>query len=324
MNEIVKYQAGAKEIELTPSVIRNYLVAGNGKVTDSEVMMFMKMCEFQGLNPFLREAYLVKYGNDYPATMITGKETFVKRASRNPYYKGHKVGMSEDAKSAWAEVYHSKLDFPIRVEVDYNEYVGLKNGKPNKMWDSKPKTMLKKVALVQALRETFPEEFGGLYSPEEVHDVDEAALPTDEVIIDAEDVKQLNHTETGVQQAASKEKTDKTDKTEASETSELSEIPDETPVEKEAPPSILKENDTAFIKVKKVTKKKNSNDKIQFFIFSVGETMYSTFDAKVATAADKIKGTETEALIAYDIVHVGDNTYFNVSKGEVDAVFIVQ
>lgn len=316
MNEMVTYMAGAKEIELTPSVIRQYLVAGNGNVSDSEVMMFMKMCEFQGLNPFLREAYLVKYGNDFPATMITGKETFVKRATRNPHYKGHKVGVSDDGKTAWAEVYQDRLDFPIRVEVDFDEYVGMKNGQPNKMWKSKPKTMLKKVALVQALRESFPEDFGGLYSPEEIGEVDESALPTEEVIIEG-DVKVVNHTEEGIKQAESK-----------SDTAESSEIPNEIPLEEEKeeekPPAEEKTSDTAFIKILKVTKKKASNDKIQFFIFSVGETMYSTFDEKVAKLADGLKGKDTEVLVAYDIVKLGDKTYFNISKGDAEAVFIIQ
>ena len=57
---------------------------------------------------------------------------------------------------------------PIRVEVDYEEYVGKKkSGEINSMWTNKPKTMLKKVALVQALREAFPEDLGGMYSKEE-------------------------------------------------------------------------------------------------------------------------------------------------------------
>lgn len=320
MNEIVKYMAGTKEIELTGGIIRQYLVAGNGNVSDQEVMMFMKMCEFQGLNPFLREAYLVKYGNDFPATMITGKETFVKRAHRNPKYKGHKVGISADGKTAWAEVHKSDLDFPIRVEVDYEEYVGMKSGKPNKMWGSKPKTMLKKVALVQALRESFPEEFGGLYSPEEVNTIDESELPTEEVIVEGE-IKVLSHTEEGIQQAESV--------SESEPESTVSGIPDETPEpekkeKKEKPKAAKKESDEAFVKVQKVTKKKHDNGKVQFFIFSTGETMYSTFDEKIATAADQIKGQDVEALVLFDVVKKGDATYNNVAKGKPEEVFMVQ
>ena len=102
-------------------------------------------------------------------------------------------------------------------------------------------------------------------------------------------------------------------------------VTDGIPEEKdEKPAGGDKETDQAFVKILKVTKKKASNDKIQFFIFSVGETMYSTFDEKVAKLADGLKGKDTEVLVAYDIVKLGDKTYFNISKGDAEAVFIIQ
>lgn len=167
---ITKYLSmTGEEIQLSPEIVKSYLVSGDAeKVTDQEVMMFLALCRFQKLNPFLKEAYLIKYGNA-PATMVTGKETFLKRAVKNPRYRGHKVGINEDATEAWAEVYVENYDIPVRVEVEYEEYVGRKSdGTVTKMWETKRKTMLKKVALVQALREAFPEDLGGMYSPEEV------------------------------------------------------------------------------------------------------------------------------------------------------------
>ena len=176
------------ELHLSPSIVKKFLVSGDAdKVTAQEVIMFIAMCKHQKLNPFLREAYLIKYGNQ-AATFVTGKETFVKRAAKNPKYKGHKVGTIEDAgklTGAWAEVFVEGFENPIRVEVDYDEYVGKKSdGTITKMWKSKPKTMLKKVALVQALREAFPEDFGGMYSPEEINDI-QGELPEKEVDVSA-------------------------------------------------------------------------------------------------------------------------------------------
>lgn len=166
--EIVKYKAGDNTVSLSPNIIRKYLVSGEGKVTDQEIMMFLSLCQFQQLNPFLREVYLIKFGT-HPATMVTGKETFLKRAYRHPKYRGHKTGIADDGQIAWAEVYVEGYQVSIRCEVDYKEYVGRKsNGEVNSMWKAKPNTMLKKVALVQALREAFPETFGGLYSQEEI------------------------------------------------------------------------------------------------------------------------------------------------------------
>jgi len=177
-NEVIKYQVEDKVVELSPDIVKKYLVSGDGKITDQEIMMFLKLCEYQELNPFLREVYLVKYGSK-PATMITGKETFLKRAYRHPKYQGHKTGISTDGKTAWAEVYVENYQTPIRCEVDYDEYVGKKSdGSVNRMWTEKPRTMLKKVALVQALREAFPETFGGMYSQEEINTIDATELST--------------------------------------------------------------------------------------------------------------------------------------------------
>lgn len=179
-NEITKYMCGKEEIILSNDIIRKYLVNGNGQVTEQELLMFRKLCQYQRLNPFLREVYLIKYSSDSPATMVTGKETFLKRANRNQTYAGHQTGISTDGKTAWACVYRQGFDNPIKCEVDYNEYVGLKNGQPNRMWKSKPKTMLKKVALVQALREAFPADLVGLYAQEEINTLNQD-LPTEEI-----------------------------------------------------------------------------------------------------------------------------------------------
>lgn len=166
---IVKYQTmTGKQVTLSPAIIRKYLVSGDGVITDQEIMMFLALCKYQNLNPFLREAYLIKYGKER-ATIVVGKETFLKRAVKNPKYRGHKTGISEDGNTAWAEVYVEGYQTPIRCEVDYDEYVGrTKDGVVNKIWRIKKKTLLKKVALVQSLREAFPEDFGGMYSPEEI------------------------------------------------------------------------------------------------------------------------------------------------------------
>jgi phage recombination protein Bet len=316
--EIVKYKSGDESIELSPSIIRQYLVAGNGNVTDQEAMMFIKLCQFQGLNPFLREAYLVKYSDNSPATMITGKETFVKRAVRNPIYKGHRVGISDDGKTAWAEVYKKGFEFPIRVEVDFEEYVGLKDGKPNRMWASKPKTMLKKVALCQALRESFPEDYKGMYSPEEISEVEIDKLPDDEVIIDGQ-AKIAEYDEHGTKQAQKKSQLTETKKIKekTEKKVEKSEAPHETPKRE------IK-TDEKFIKVAKVNKVEKTGKKTMYWIISQAETWFSTLSEKVAERAKSIMGTDKEALVLYNIAVVNGKEYYNVAQGEPEEVFIIQ
>ena len=54
--------------------------------------MFMNLCRFQHLNPFLREAYLIKYGSQ-PATIVTGKAALEKRAARCRNFEGFEAGV---------------------------------------------------------------------------------------------------------------------------------------------------------------------------------------------------------------------------------------
>lgn len=201
-DKVIEYKCGEEIVKLSPNIIRNYLVNGNGNVTDQEVAMFLNLCRFQHLNPFLREAYLIKFGNQ-PATIVTGKEAITKRAMRNPKYAGQQAGVvifhpetgdldyrpgslvMEDEKlvGGWAKVYVKGYDVPIEAVVSFDEYVGTKaDGSINGQWSKKPATMIRKVALVQALREAFPEDLGGLYASEEMGiDFDETATTPVEI-----------------------------------------------------------------------------------------------------------------------------------------------
>jgi len=185
---LVVYQTDQGEVKLSPDIVKRYLVNGDAdKVTDQEVMMFIKLCQYQGLNPFLREAYLIKYGNA-PATMVTGKDTFVKRAAKSDKCAGYEAGIivqkqdgsieqrkgslvlpNETLVGGWARVYRKDWKVPMEITVSLQEYQRYNNkGELMRNWKEMPATMIRKVALVQALREAIPEEFGGLYSPEEM------------------------------------------------------------------------------------------------------------------------------------------------------------
>ena len=191
----IEYESNGEIVKLSPQTVRNYLVAGGGDVSDQEVVMFLNLCKFQHLNPFLREAYLIKYGNS-PATIVTGKDTFIKRAKRNKDFIGKQSGIivadengnvaeregtfhlpGESVVGGWAKVYIRGYEAPEYASVSFEEYAGRKsNGELNSQWASKPATMIRKVALVQALREAFPEDFGGLYAQEERKEVADIVL----------------------------------------------------------------------------------------------------------------------------------------------------
>lgn len=193
-NKMVEYAIGTETVKLSPKIIKDYLVNGNGDITDQEAVMFLNLCKYQHINPFLREAYLIKFGSQ-PATMVVGKDFFVKRARNNPDCKGFVAGIividkegnvseregtfklpSETLVGGWAKVYVKGFEKPISTSVTVEEYIGTtKDGAPNSNWTKRPATMIRKVALAQALREAFPDNFGGLYTAEELN-VDDTEL----------------------------------------------------------------------------------------------------------------------------------------------------
>ena len=94
-NALIAYKLdNGDDMNLTPGRVRELLVNGDkDKVSDREVTNFMMLCKAHRLNPFTREAYLIKYGSS-PATMVVGKEVFTKRAQKNPRFKGFEAGVS--------------------------------------------------------------------------------------------------------------------------------------------------------------------------------------------------------------------------------------
>lgn len=196
----VTYEANGMEVKLTPTLVRDYMVSGDkSKVTYQEVAMFMNLCKFSGLNPWLKEAYCIKYGNE-PATLVVGKEAFQKRAESQPAYDGFEAGIivqddetgdiiyrkgtlripGEEIIGGYAEVWRKDKSHSTRTEVSFEEYVGRKkDGTLNSQWSKRPATMIRKVALVQALREAFPTSFGGMYTAEEQGKAEDFTMPVE-------------------------------------------------------------------------------------------------------------------------------------------------
>lgn len=190
--QLVEYESNGEMVKISPTMIRRYLVSGGGNVSDGEVMMFMSLCRYQHLNPFLREAYLIKYGSNDPTAIVTGKDVFTKRANADPRYKGKKAGIivikkdgaveeregtmvlpNETIVGGWAKIFIDGKEDEYQ-SVGFDEYAGKKkDGTLNSQWSKRPATMIRKVALVQALREAFPDRFQGLYSAEEMATVDD-------------------------------------------------------------------------------------------------------------------------------------------------------
>jgi phage recombination protein Bet len=281
VGELVK----SEKQNLSVEIIKKYICP---KATDQEAYMFMQLCNLQGLNPFLREAYLIKYG-DEAATIITGKDTFTKRADKLPQYDGFKAGIivvdnskqcqyregsflapGETLLGGWAEVFRKDRSHSFRNEVSLEEYARKKkDGTLMSNWKSMPATMIRKVPLVQSLREAFPDEFGGMYSPEEMP-VDASSLPI--------------YTEG-----------------KAPITIQDHEEPIKQPQKKAEPESSAVNTITAI--VSDVRKTMGINEKTQKpwakFIVKCGDVEYSTFSETYAKVAKDAKELGVEAIINF-------------------------
>lgn len=208
-NKITTIKTDTGEIKLSSAIVKNYLVAGGGNVSDQEVKLFIALCSAQKLNPFIKEAHLIKYGNS-PATMVVSKDVYQKRADKHPDYMGKKAGIividingkidyrvgtfympaTENLVGGWCEVYRKNRE-PERIEVSLDEYLGRKkDGTVNSQWGGKPATMIRKVAVAQCLREAFTTEFQGMYIPDEIGEVE----PENDLVV-AEEAPQVERIE---------------------------------------------------------------------------------------------------------------------------------
>lgn len=199
----VSYMANGEEVKLTGGIVRNYLTRGTGNISDQELVMFINLCKYQQLNPFLNEAYMIKFGN-LPAQLVVGKEAYMKKAEDHPKYDGLRAGVIIERKGeiielegsftlkgdiilgGWAEVFRSDRKYPLVVKIGIEEYLKKKkDGTTQSTWKSMPKTMIRKVAIVQALREAFPANLGAMYTEEELPQVDVVEATKEEIKVTA-------------------------------------------------------------------------------------------------------------------------------------------
>ena len=178
--EIVKFtDDSGQSVQITPDDVRATFCPN---ATDNEVQMFLALCANQHLNPWTKDAYLVKYGSG-PASIITSRAAIQKRADANPDFEGVELGvvvansrneiehrpgeacykvLGEQLLGGWARAYR-KGRKPYYSEVPLAEYSTGKSG-----WARMPGTMITKVAEMHALRGAFPQEFQGMYGAEEM------------------------------------------------------------------------------------------------------------------------------------------------------------
>lgn len=182
----------SEDNKVTQELLLDYLKTTNKGLTEQQTKQFLAVASAFGLNPWKREIYAVTFKgkNGTEMSVVTGYETYIKRAEANPNYDGYDIEFKGGFErktfqkqgeygpynvtevvpkgdvSCVCTVYRKDRSHPVREEVFFDEY-----DQKNSMWKSKPRTMLKKVAIVNAFRKAFPFDLCGMpYTSDELPD----------------------------------------------------------------------------------------------------------------------------------------------------------
>lgn len=151
-----------------------YLTSMGLSIPQAQKEQFIELCVAMNLNPFKREIYGVGFKDKF--NIIVGYEVYLKRADSTKLCTGWRVRTEGSVKDknlkAIIEIHRKDYTIPFIHEVDFAEYeqIHYRNGAlVQGMWQTKPKTMIKKVAVAQGFRLAFPNDFSGMpYIEEEL------------------------------------------------------------------------------------------------------------------------------------------------------------
>lgn len=120
---------------------------------------FLEICSAYQLNPFKREIYGIRYGENF--NIIVGYEVYLKRAERSGLLDGWKKSTTgstqEGSLASTITIYRKDWKYPL----EHTAYLAEFNGQ-SPLWKKMPRFMLEKVATAQAFRLAFPDELGGM------------------------------------------------------------------------------------------------------------------------------------------------------------------
>ncbi|MGT2729449.1 phage recombination protein Bet [Streptococcus phocae subsp. salmonis] len=164
---------------LNSKIIREYFDP-KGLASKEELAFFLALAHERNLNPFLKEVYFVKF-NGSPAQTIVSKDVFMKIAESHQEYDGFEAGVVVETKEGelverkgallgtkdtliggWCKVYRKDRSRPIEVQISVKEF-----GKNQSTWKTMPANMIRKTAIVNALREAFPGTLRNMFTEDD-------------------------------------------------------------------------------------------------------------------------------------------------------------
>jgi phage recombination protein Bet len=148
-----------------------------------ELAMFLAQCQRTGLDPFSRQIYWIKRGNQGSTQVsIDGFRVIAERSGELDGQEVHWCNdegqwfdvwlKKENPAAARVLVYRKGCSRPFPGIAKWSEYSA---GGP--MWQKMPATMLAKCAEALALRKAFPHQLSGLYTPDEMGQAESGQVP---------------------------------------------------------------------------------------------------------------------------------------------------
>ncbi len=178
------------QIEWTPVQRAALAHIGIEDAPKADQQVFMHVAQRTGLDPFARQIYMIARREKQPDgsykvkwTIQTGIDGFRLIAERHPQYAGtldpEWCGPDGAWHDAWVEqkppvaarvkVLRHDRAHPIALPVRFVEFADtFQDGGLKAQWKSKPAHMIGKVAEAAGLRKAFPQDFSGIYIPEEM------------------------------------------------------------------------------------------------------------------------------------------------------------
>jgi phage recombination protein Bet len=195
--EVIRFVpfGATRELELTMEDVRRTIATPTktGKLPSGrEIVTFLKLCEFRGLNPYVGDAFLVGYDTkEGPSfSSIVSHQAMLKRADAHDKYRGMRSGVilwdkealqkvhvegdvvpkTEIVIGGWCQVYREDREHNPIIEAAMTAY-----NKGFGHWNVDPNWMICKCAQAKSFRSAFPNDLEGMELREEV----EARLETE-------------------------------------------------------------------------------------------------------------------------------------------------